>query len=417
MSIDIDSTPPPPPPLSSADAKALAEPRPQPDAEFRTPVRACPNCGAPVQGPFCYACGQSEKGMIRHLSAVMSDLADIVFNVDSRVFRSLRDLYFRPGYMTSEYIEGRRARYVTPFRLFFFLCIFSFLAMQWSAEEINMQNTFTFNRDAIGEAKTPEEVQQQVDEALTALTIARNVPQMSEKALAKLEKNQTRIRERGAERIRKLEEQASARAEGGADAEAQPEAEDPRDNIQLFSFNGKAWDQETNPLVIDWLSDGINARLNRTLAQMQTNLRQGVRDPKRLIVGLISVLPQTLFVMMPLFAVLLKITYVFKRRLYMEHLLVALHSHAFIFLSLLVLLALAAIGSAWADVGWLTLATGWLSGLAWLWMVVYLWLMQKRVYRHGWVMSIVTFWWVGFCYMFMLSFALTGAALVSLAIA
>lgn len=415
MSIDIDSTPPPPPP-PAVDGKAIGAPLQAPDAAFDAPVRVCPNCGAPVQGPFCYACGQSEKGMIRHLSAVMSDLADIVFNVDSRVFRSLRDLYFRPGYMTREYIEGRRARYVTPFRLFFFLCIFSFLAMQWGLEDVNMENAFTFNRDPISSAKTPEEVQQRVDEVLTTLTIARNVPQVPEKAAAKLEQQEAKIRERAARRISTLEERARAQAGPGPDAAAQADEEEP--DIQMFWFNGKAWDQNTNPLVISWLSDGINAWLNRTLAHMQTNLRRGVMgDRKGLVLGLIGVLPQTLFVMMPLFAVLLKITYLFKRRLYMEHLLVALHSHAFIFLSLLVVLALSAIGSAWADVAWLTFATGWLMFVAWVWMFVYLWLMQKRVYRHGWVMSFVTFWWVGFCYMFMLSFALMGAVLVSLAIA
>jgi len=48
---------------------------------------------------------------------------DTVFNIDSRVFRSLFPLYFRPGYLTLEYFAGRRVRYVTPFRLFFFLCL------------------------------------------------------------------------------------------------------------------------------------------------------------------------------------------------------------------------------------------------------------------------------------------------------
>src|SRR6218665_646864 len=90
----------------------LGEPNAEADAQFSAhdadpPARVCPNCDAPVHGPFCYACGQSEKGMIRHLSEVLSDLADIVFNVDSRIFRSLFDLYFRPGYLTTEYVAGR----------------------------------------------------------------------------------------------------------------------------------------------------------------------------------------------------------------------------------------------------------------------------------------------------------------------
>ena len=147
MNTGIDLPPPPPPPPAPF---VLA------DAEFALPegdhaLRTCPNCGAPAHGPYCYACGQSEKGMIRHLSEVLADLADIVFNVDSRVFRSLGDLYFRPGYLTTEYFAGRRARYVTPFRLFFFLSIIAFFAIQASLPEIDPGDLqFGPGRDIVG---------------------------------------------------------------------------------------------------------------------------------------------------------------------------------------------------------------------------------------------------------------------------
>src|SRR3954462_7064123 len=93
-------------------------------------VKACANCGAPMHGPYCYACGQPEKGMIRQLASVMHDVLDTVFNIDSRVFRSLLPLYFRPGYLTLEYFAGRRVRYVTPFRLYFFLSVAALLLIQ-----------------------------------------------------------------------------------------------------------------------------------------------------------------------------------------------------------------------------------------------------------------------------------------------
>jgi hypothetical protein len=94
--------------------------------------------------------------MIRHLSEVLSDLADIVFNVDSRIFRSLGDLYFRPGYVTTEYLAGRRARYVTPFRLFFFLTIIAFFAIQATIPEIDASDVVIGQSDSITSAKTPE---------------------------------------------------------------------------------------------------------------------------------------------------------------------------------------------------------------------------------------------------------------------
>lgn len=76
------------------------------------------------------------------------------------------------------------------------------------------------------------------------------------------------------------------------------------------------------------------------------NLNAAKHNPKRIIIVMFSVLPQTLFVLMPMFAVLLKIVYIFKRCLYMEHLIATLHSHAFIFQSLL-LIALFGVLSDW----------------------------------------------------------------------
>ena len=58
---------------------------------------------------------------------------------------------------------------------------------------------------------------------------------------------------------------------------------------------------------------------------------------QRMISGTFSALPPTMFVLIPVFAILLKLFYVFRRRLYVEHLIVALHSHAFMFLSLLLI--------------------------------------------------------------------------------
>jgi hypothetical protein len=125
-----------------------------------------------------------------------------------------------------------------------------------------------------------------------------------------------------------------------------------------------------------------------------------------------------LFVLMPLFAFLLKVAYIFKRRLYMEHLMVALHSHAFIFLSLL-LVVLVHLLMGWSAVNatWATPILGLVRAAVWTWLPVYLFLMAKRVYRQGWFMTTFKFCLVGFCYLFLLGFGLAGAAIASLTIA
>ncbi|MEP6880912.1 MAG: DUF3667 domain-containing protein [Dokdonella sp.] len=388
--------------------------------------------------------------MIRHLSEVMSEFADIVFNVDSRIFRSLWDLYVRPGYLTVEYLAGRRARYVTPFRLFFFLSIIAFFSMQMALPEINPNEIKLGFYDSIEDAKTPEAVKEAVDAELAELMRQISDAEVSPEKRAKIEEKMLKLRQRGADRLQALKKEidlaitsspkdgasaasgdlpnsgsdgnnkkgatdqqspASASAEGMAGDKSASEKDTP----ELFTF-GQRWDSKTNPVHIGWLSDGLNAKLTHTLEHMQNNVENVKKDPGRLLAGFFSVLPQTLFVVMPLFAVLLKCLYLFKRRLYMEHLLVALHSHAFIFLSLLVILGLGALDGLAGARAWLTQPLGWLKAMAWIWLFLYLFVMQKRIYRQGWIMTSIKYCIIGISYSVILSFALAFAGLISLAL-
>lgn len=114
-------------------------------------------------------------------------------------------------------------------------------------------------------------------------------------------------------------------------------------------------------------------------------------------------MPATLFVLLPLFALLLKFAYLLKRRLYMEHLIVALHSHSFLCASLLLILLLDALAAWAAGLPWLSRPIGWLEAVLIAWMPAYLLLMQKRVYRQGWFFTLFKFGLLGTCYLFLLS--------------
>ena len=374
------------------------------------PGKTCANCGAPMHGPFCYACGQPEKGMIRHLASVMSDVLDTVFNVDSRIFRSIFPLYFRPGFLTAEYFAGRRTRYVTPFRLFFFLCIISFFAIQASLNLSDIHFNLE-NESAIDNAQTEAELQQRTAAALGGIEAARSAPGMPERAARSLDKAAAKIHERSDKRLAFLKARAAAQAKG----EKPPP--DPSEDFGEISFDGVPWDPVTHPLAIAWLPTFANAKLNELAKRAKTNLIAAKRDPGRAVARMFSVLPQTLFLLMPLFAVLLKIVYIFKRRLYMEHLMVALHSHAFIFMSLL--LAVAAnllVDWAGASAAWALPPLKLLRVAIWTWLPIYLFLMQKRIYRQGWFMTTLKYAVVGISYLVMLGFVLVGALIASLTV-
>ncbi|WP_243444776.1 DUF3667 domain-containing protein [Sphingosinicella humi] len=79
----------------------------------------CLNCGAALLGPYCHSCGQSGH-VHRTLTAWWHDLAHGVLHLDGKVWRTLPLLAWRPGELTRRYIEGERAKFVSPMALFLF---------------------------------------------------------------------------------------------------------------------------------------------------------------------------------------------------------------------------------------------------------------------------------------------------------
>jgi Protein of unknown function (DUF3667) len=375
----------------------------------------CANCGAELLGEYCYSCGQPVKGMIRPLSSMMHDIADTIFNIDSRIFRTLWPLLTRPGYLSNEYFSGRRVRFVTPFRLYFFLSIAAFFAMQlWIGDlTIPSGDLDDSNRTSVTTAATKEEVSTRLDAKIVEFEKRKNKAKTPEKA-ERVQRDEDKLREKADERIKYLDAVADAKAKGIAPPPNVPSSDDDDDGH--FQIKGKEWDAKTNPVRFDWLPAFANDRINIAIGHIKDNISHIGNDWKRLAVGALSVLPQVLFVVMPLFALLLKIFFIFKRRLYMEHLIIALHSHAFIFFALLLITLLLAL-RAWAETAaeWLTLPLGWLIFILGWWIPIYLFLMQKKVYKQGWIMTTLKYGVVGICYTIIIVLGVVTAVLVSLA--
>jgi hypothetical protein len=79
----------------------------------------CLNCGAALQGAYCHQCGQ--RGHVhRTLIAFWHDLAHGVLHFEGKIWRTLPMLAWRPGELTRRYIDGERARFVSPMALFLF---------------------------------------------------------------------------------------------------------------------------------------------------------------------------------------------------------------------------------------------------------------------------------------------------------
>lgn len=87
---------------------------------------ACANCGAPLAGPYCAQCGQAADDLRKPLRLLASELSHDVFAFDTRFFRTIVPLFFRPGFLTVEYLSGRREPYVPPLRAYIFASVIFF---------------------------------------------------------------------------------------------------------------------------------------------------------------------------------------------------------------------------------------------------------------------------------------------------
>ena len=383
-------------------------------AATATPRPACQNCGVPLLGEHCYACGQPTKGLVRHFGSIVGDFLDTVFNIDARVFRTLWPLFARPGFLSREYFEGHRIRFVSPVRLFVFLSIVTFFVAQLTLDFGSTKFDVDGNDSGISAGKTVKEVQERRDAALKELNKAKVENTGTPGVGLGLDAAANAIKSQADRRIKQLEDARKAGTpppppQGGMKAGLK--GDDSGDNN--ISFNDKGpWDPVKNPIDIPWAPNFVNRKFNELAGHAKDNIARMQHDPNLFKDAALRTVPSTLFVLMPIFALMLKIIYAFKRRLYMEHLIVSLHSHAFLCLSLLLMFLVMAAQDAMAPraQGLFHL----LETALWIWMPVYLFLMQKRVYGQGWTMTLLKYCILGFCYFVLLSLGAAFTLLASL---
>ncbi|HEX5314483.1 MAG TPA: DUF3667 domain-containing protein [Gammaproteobacteria bacterium] len=106
-------------------------------------------------------------------------------------------------------------------------------------------------------------------------------------------------------------------------------------------------------------------------------------------------LPRLLFVFVPLVALLLKLLYFRPKRYYMEHLVFMLHTHAFIFVAMLVMVSLQILS---ARASWLATPSGYIDFFIWCYMVVYVFLAMRAYYRQSFLRTLFKFLLSGLLY-------------------
>ena len=105
-----------------ADGKSAHEP---PPAGTR-----CLNCDTELTGRYCHACGQEYAEQHRSILHLAWESIEGMFHVDGRLWRTIPWLFFKPGRLSKEYFDGKRARHVPPFRTFLVSLLLFILAAE-----------------------------------------------------------------------------------------------------------------------------------------------------------------------------------------------------------------------------------------------------------------------------------------------
>tara|TARA_R110002073_G_C9401465_1_gene574613 strand:+ start:184 stop:1275 length:1092 start_codon:yes stop_codon:yes gene_type:complete len=124
--------------VRAAQEPELTSPRPPSTPD----QRHCANCGAPLDGPYCAACGQAEADLRRPILSLVTDFLDGAFAWDGRFLTTLRGLYMRPGGVARDYVDGKRMQFSPPMRIYLIMTL-AFFALSAAAGIRPLAITFT----------------------------------------------------------------------------------------------------------------------------------------------------------------------------------------------------------------------------------------------------------------------------------
>ena len=308
---------------------AIETPKPRLKRREKPRGATCLNCREDIETRFCPHCGQENLPADLTLFAALREFFAEIFYYDSKMWRTLRTLLVHPGRLSTEWSQGRRATYLSPIRLYLTITFLFFVVAAWKGST-GLHVNRTLNPEA-----QKELVQQLQESTLTPLEI-----DTIQDAL----------------KTSKVTPEMQAKIDGAlalARKKAQLRANAPLSSHSRLGTNG-------------WFSRQIR------------KIELAGRDRPRELQGLyVDQFPKVLFIILPLFAVVLKVLYLRQKRYFVEHLVFILHLHSFAFLVFIPMILFSGnFGSAVL-----------LPVVLLLWLPIYGFVAMMRFYKQPWWMT------------------------------
>ena len=311
----------------------------------------CENCGAPLTGKYCAQCGQPGIDYHRSFGTLVADAADAFLNLDERFLKTFGLVLFKPWRLTNDFLAGRRQSYVHPLRIYLLASVaFFFLSSGIS----NISNPSTAQSSSMDRQKN----------------MRKRTPSPT----------------------------ATPTASSAASPTASPIPSDDKDGLNFHFSDDDETDRQKSPFE-KWLK-------NRVKEKIGSSGDRGVIFLK----ALIDNLGPMVLCCIPLFALVLKILYIFKKRYYIEHLVFALHTHAFVFLSTLIIIGIGLLLN-WKVPGALTPVVCTFLSFA---VLINLLVAIRRVYNQNWFATLFKFALGSVIYLCVLVIAFAVTAFVTL---
>jgi hypothetical protein len=389
----VSDLPPSPSPLEPLAADALVATATDSPGHHGPIHTHCENCGTKLEGPFCHRCGQHDIDVHRSFGHMFLEALENLFHFDGKFLPNIVTLLFRPGRLTAAFNAGKRAAQVPPFRLYIFTAFVFFLWVFSSTKSADgfrlggsvapgpgLQGGFTID----GQPVTREQMFKALNDPVYAEQLKREVAaELARRGADAAERE--RQEQRVADQLRDYAQQFQADAAAKAAPANQPRLSvKPIDKPEAEKTDFERWMEKQG-------QRALQPEFQREMGQ-----------------AFVAALPKMLLFCLPFFALYTRVLFRKSGQFYLQHLIVALHFHTFIFLWVM-------FRDGWAflagQVG-LTTVRGWITFAGNAWIALYPLLMLRHLFANSWPWTIVKTLLLSLAYLLTLAGAFFVTALV-----